>query len=75
MCEMLNLREDMLNYFILNDMSDEVLKTCNEYMKHANYSTDMARTLWLKAMTYFISLQDDEKAQNLVESALSSLTP
>ena len=55
-CEMLDLRQELLNYYIQQDDRDQVMAVCQEYALQAHADQATAGELWIQALTYFRDL-------------------
>ena len=67
-CDLLDMKQELLNYYIQQDDKDMVLKVCVEYQQTPNHNPSMARDLWVQALTYFRDLPPLEDSKYLVKA-------
>lgn len=72
-CERLDMKQELLNYYIQNDEKDQVLKVCEETQNSPNANPATCGDLWIQALTYFRDLPDP-LCNNYLERALSALS-
>ena len=70
LCEMLELKHELMTYYMQNKEYENIVKLCEEYGK-------MEQNLWIQALTYFVTELGDDKArmdpQKYIKSVLKQL--
>jgi len=59
-CERLELKQELLNYYIQKGDKDKVLEVCEQYGKNKNDANN--GDLWIQALTYFRELEDIDES-------------
>ena len=63
LCEMLELKQELMTYYMQNKEYDNIIKLCEKY-------GDREQNLWIQALTYFVSKLSDEKEKNNVQKCI-----
>lgn len=71
-CERLDLKQELLNYYIQQDDRENVMSVCQEYSQKAGSDQATAGDLWIQALTYFRDLPPPQD-EIYLERALSAM--
>lgn len=71
-CEMLELRQELLNYYIQQGETEQVLQSCIEYAQSRQSDPVKVGELWIHALTYFTELEDSV-CETYIERALDNI--
>jgi hypothetical protein len=66
LCEMLELKHELMTYYMQNREYDNIINLCVKY-------GDREQNLWIQALTYFVTKLLDEKEKNNVQKHIKSV--